>query len=151
MKLEFSIWKTNRELYLNLLNKLSIEQLNHVPKGFKNNIIWNIGHIIVAQQGLVYRLSNCPMYISKELYSKFKNGSHPDGIITKDEVGELKLLLMDLIDKTIRDYNSNIFKEFHPYQTQTGFMLSSLEQTIQFNNYHEGLHLGVVFSLMKFV
>lgn len=151
MEVVFNIWRTNRSLYLKFLERYSLEQLNHIPEGFKNNMIWNIGHIIVAQQGLIYRLSNLPMYIPMDLYDKYKNGSFPTGETTQEEVDELKDLLMSLIDKTEADFKANKFTEFHPYQTLTGFMLSSFEETIQFNNYHEGLHLGVIMSLRKLV
>ena len=151
MELEFNIWKTNREIYLKFLEKLSLDQLNKIPEGFKNNIVWNIGHIIIAQQGLVYRLSNQPMHISKELYDTYRNGSFPTGKTTQEEVNELKELLFSLIEKTKADFNAGLFTEFHPYQTQTGFGLSSLEEAITFNNYHEGLHLGVIMSLRKHV
>ncbi len=151
METVFNIWRTNRGLYLRILEKYGLEQLNHIPEGFKNNMIWNIGHIIVAQQGLVYRLSNIPMNISMDMYEMYKNGSFPTGQTSQQEVDELKHLLIDLIDKTEADYKTNVFVEFHPYQTQTGFMLSTFQEMIQFNNYHEGLHLGIVMSLRKFV
>ena len=57
MENTFKIWETNRKLYLNFLNTYNLEQLNKIPDGFSNNIIWNIGHIVVSQQALVYRLS----------------------------------------------------------------------------------------------
>ena len=57
METTFSIWKTSRSLYLKFLTSYSLEQLNKIPEGMNNNLIWNIGHIIAAQQGLVYRLS----------------------------------------------------------------------------------------------
>lgn len=149
MELAFKIWETNRHIYLKFLEKYSLDQLNYIPEGFKNNMIWNIGHAMVAQQGLIYRLSNLPMYISKELYDTYKNGSFPTGDTTQEEVEELKNLLISLVDKTKNDFNNGVFKEFHPYQTQTGFSVSSLEESIQFNNYHEGLHLGVIMSIRK--
>jgi hypothetical protein len=31
------------------------EQLNTIPEGYNNNLIWNIAHIIVVQQMLVYK------------------------------------------------------------------------------------------------
>jgi hypothetical protein len=41
------------------LSGYNLDQLNTIPEGFNNNLIWNIGHIIVSQQLLVYKLSVC--------------------------------------------------------------------------------------------
>lgn len=151
MDIAFNILNTNRQIYLKMLEKYSLDQLNTIPDGFSNNIIWNIGHIVVIQQVLIYSLSGLPMYISKDLYNTYKKGSFPTGTTTKEEVNELKDLLFSLVDKTQKDYLSNRFNIFNPYQTQTGFKLSSLDESIIFNNYHEGLHLGIVMSISEFI
>ncbi|WP_396177490.1 DinB family protein [Flavobacterium sp.] len=75
MQTTFKIWETNRKLHLAFLEKYTLEQLNKIPEGFKNNLIWNIGHIITTQQGLIYRLSGLPVMISKEFHNKYKYGS----------------------------------------------------------------------------
>jgi hypothetical protein len=61
MEAIFKAWTTSRNLYLRFFEEYSLEQLNKIPEGFSNNLIWNIGHVIVAQQSLVYRGSNQPM------------------------------------------------------------------------------------------
>ena len=53
MESAFKIWETNRKRHLNFLEDYTLEQLNKVPNGFNNNLVWNIGHIIVAQQSLI--------------------------------------------------------------------------------------------------
>src|SRR5690606_33748551 len=58
MEALFKTWKTSRALYLDYFNNYSPEQLNTTPNGFSNNLIWNIGHVIVAQQALIYKGSN---------------------------------------------------------------------------------------------
>lgn len=35
--------------------------------------------------------------------------------------------------------------------TATGFDLTTLDDALEFNNYHEGLHLGMMMSVRKFV
>jgi hypothetical protein len=35
----------------------TLEQLNKIPEGYNNNLIWNIAHVVVVQQMLVYKLS----------------------------------------------------------------------------------------------
>lgn len=72
MEATFKIWETNRNIYKAFLENYSLEQLNKIPNGFSNNLIWNLGHIIVAQQGLVYSLSGLSMNITTELLDTYK-------------------------------------------------------------------------------
>ena len=62
--------KTTRTNFLNLLNEFSLEQINQIPQGFSNNLIWNFGHLVVTQQLLCYKLSGNEMYISDEIVNK---------------------------------------------------------------------------------
>ena len=151
METTFRIWETSRKLYMNFLNKYSLEQLNVIPAGMSNNLIWNIAHVIVSQQKLVYALSGLPMHIPDSLFEKYQNGSRPDGKTTQAEVDEIKKLLSEMVEKTKADFEAGIFKEFHPYQTKTGFYLGTWKEAIEFNNYHEGIHLGIVLSIKKYI
>lgn len=151
MQNTFKIWETSRNIYLNYVEKYSLEQLNTIPEGFSNNLIWNIAHIVVSQQKLVYTLSGLPMHISQDMMEKYQNGSKPDGKATQEEVDQIKALLISTVNQTKSDFDNGIFKEFNPYQTKTGFYLGSLEEAIQFNNYHEGIHLGIMMHIKKFV
>lgn len=147
----FKTWKTSRNLFLEYFDKYSLEQLNKIPEGFSNNIIWNIGHIIVAQQALIYKSSNIQEYISGELFELYKPGTKPTKQTTADEIKELKELLISLIEKTEIDFYNNRFVTFNERMTGTGFHLSSLKDAFEFNNYHEGLHLGFMMNIRKFL
>ena len=151
METTFKIWETNRQLYLKFLNSYTLEQLNKIPDGFSNNLIWNIGHIIVSQQGLVYRLSGLPTYIEDSLVETYKNGSKPTGMTTAKEVAQLKDLLISLIEKTKLDYTDGKFTTYNEYNTATGFNLKSTNEALEFNNYHEALHLGFMMNIRKFI
>jgi len=151
MESTFKIWETNRQLYLKILNSYTLEQLNKIPDGFSNNLIWNFGHIIVSQQGLVYRLSGLPSYIEESLVETYKNGSKPTGNTTAEEVEQLKALLISLVEKTKSDYKNGKFTTYHEYNTATGFNLKSTKEALEFNNYHEALHLSFMMNIRKFI
>jgi len=151
MEATFRIWQTSRGLYQNFLDNYSLDQLNIIPAGMSNNLIWNIGHVIVSQQKLVYALSGLPMHISDSLFEKYQNGSRPDGKTTQTEVDEIKKLLSEMVEKTKSDFEAGVFKEFHPYQTKTGFHLGTWKEAMEFNNYHEGIHLGIMLQIKKFL
>lgn len=151
MEALFKIWKVNRRLLLNFFDGYTLELLNKIPEGFNNNLIWNLGHIVVVQQLLVYRGSNQPMAVSMEMVNKYKPGSKPTEPVTQEEVNQIKELMESLVAKTEEDYKNGIFTTYNEFTTSTGFHLASVQDALEFNNYHEGLHLGCLMSLRKFI
>ena len=149
----FKAWKTSRKIYLNFFDNYSLDQLNKIPGGFNNNLIWNIGHVIVAQQSIIYKGSNVPMYIPEDLLIQYRPGTKPSGPVSESEAEQLKELLIDLVSKTEADFQKGIFAavSYNERTVVTGFHLASIEDAFEFNNYHEGLHLGYMMSLKKFV
>ena len=142
---------TSRNIIAKILDIHTVEQLNKIPESFSNNLIWNIAHVVVTQQLLVYKLSGLPMMVSDEIIEKYKKGSKPEHNVTQAELDEIKSLLFSTIEKTKDDYEKGIFKNFQEYPTSTGFVLKNIEDAIAFNNFHEGLHIGILMSLRKLV
>ncbi|WP_405370400.1 MULTISPECIES: DinB family protein [unclassified Nonlabens] len=140
---------TTRKIFLSLIDQLTVDELNLIPEGFRNNIIWNIVHSITAQQGLVYGLSGLEKSVTKELADKYGNGTMPDGEVSKEQIEEYKVMLLDLIEKTKTDYESGVFKEFKEYTTGTGYKMRNVEEALSMNNIHEGIHLGYALAIRK--
>ena len=151
MESTFKILMTNRNIHLSFLEKYTLEQLNNTPQGFSNDLVWNVGHIIAVQQRLAYILAGLPMNITDEFFEKHKPGSKPTGNATQTEVDILKGLVLTLAEKTIEDYKNGVFVNCKEITTLTGFNLSSTADAFQFINYHEGLHLGLMMNIRKFV
>lgn len=151
MEETFKITRVSRQIYSNFLDKYTLEQLNKVPPGFTNNIIWNIGHIVVSQQMLVYLGSGNQPMISQEMINLYMRGTKPERDVTQQEADEIRELLFSTIAKTEEDYKAGLFTTYTERKTEFGFILSSVEDAITFNNYHEGVHLGVMMGLRKFV
>jgi hypothetical protein len=142
---------TSRKIALQFLDGYTLEQLNTIPEGFNNNLIWNIGHIIVTQQVLVYKLSGLPMLVSEEMVEKYKKGTKPGHLATQEELAEMKHLLFETINQTKVDFENKIFKNFNEYPTSTGYILESAQDAMAFNDFHEGLHIGIMMSIRKFI
>jgi hypothetical protein len=142
---------TSRNIIAKVLESHTVDQLNKIPEGFSNNLIWNIAHVVVTQQLLVYKLSGLPMMVSDEMIEKYKKGSKPEHNVTQAEVDEIKSLFFSTVEKTKEDYDNGIFKDYQEYPTSTGFVLKNVEDAIAFNNFHEGLHIGILMSLKKFI
>lgn len=144
-----TITRVNRKILEKMLDNYSLDQLNKVPEGFKNNLIWNIAHVVVTQQLLVYKLSGLPMMIDDEMVDLYRKGTKTESPVTAEEVSEIKKLLFTTLDKTEKDLSDTIFENYNDYETSTGFVLKSVQDAMNFNNYHEGIHLGYILALRK--
>ncbi|MDT0553717.1 DinB family protein [Urechidicola vernalis] len=148
---QFDILKKTRSAILRIIDPFTLEQINKVPSGHKNNIAWNIAHLMVTQQLLCYKNSGLPMYISDEIVEKFKKGTKTEGDLSKEEFEEVKRLFLELPEKLEADYNNGIFKNYNAYTTSLNVTLSNIETALAFSNFHEGIHLGVLFGLKKLI
>ena len=151
MKELLEITKTSRNMVSKLIQGFTLEQLNKVPAGFNNNLIWNVAHIIVTQQVLVYKLAGLPVMVSDELIEKYKKGTKTEHEASQEEVDEILSLLHKTIEQTAIDIDNNLFQNFNEYPTSTGFVLKSNFDSMSFNNFHEGSHIGVIMAIRKLV
>ena len=149
MKNELGITLQNRKNLLAILENTPKEDLLRIPKEFRNNIWWNIAHVVVTQQILVYKFSGVPMLVSEELAAKFMKGTVPDGAASDDEIAQITGVLVSTIERTQEDYEAGRFKDFKPYTTSAKVTLNNVQDAISFNNFHEGIHLGSIFALKK--
>lgn len=151
MNKQFDILKANRLLIIRIINDCTLEQINKTPDGFNNNIAWNIAHLVVTQQLLCYKFANIPMYVSDDLIAKYRKGTAPQNDLNEQEFEEIKTQFLMLPDKIEEDFQSNIFKTYQSYTTSVNVSLNSISDAIEFNNFHEGIHLGSILALKKLV
>lgn len=149
MEKQFEILRKTRAFLLNLINELSLEEVNKIPQGFNNNIAWNFGHIIAAQQGVCYKRSGLPMVISEELFNQYKPESRPEKEINESELEGLKSLLFSTIEKLEDDYQSGNLSAYVAWKTRYGVEINSIEDAISFLSYHDGVHTGYCMALKR--
>ncbi len=151
MKQTFEITQASRKILSQFLENYSLSQLNTIPEGFNNNLIWNIGHIVVVQQMLVYKLSGLPMMVSDAIIDKYKRGTKPEEQVTQEEYEAIKSLVLKTIDQTETDFNNNLFKNYLEFTTMTGIVLKNATDAMAFNCYHEAIHTGIMMGIKKFI
>ena len=150
MNFALKVLPKTRSFFNGIIENTSIEDLNKIPKGFNNNIIWNIGHIVVTEQLLVYKLSGLPTMVSEALIDKYKKGTKPEGIVSQSEVNDIKNLLFSTIKKTEEDYKGDVFKNYQEYTVSTtGNTLSNVDDALDFVHFHEGMHFGYVLAQLR--
>ena len=150
MQFTFDLLANLRAISQKHIENNTLEQLNKIPEGFNNNIIWNLAHIFVTTEVLAYKLSGLPMHISEELVAKYKKDSKPAGDVTQAEVDEIKNLLVSTAKLLEADYKKGVFKNYTEYTVSTtGNTLKNIDDVLQFNFVHEGMHIGYVLALSR--
>lgn len=142
--------KVIRTNFENVCDSVSAEELITIPKGFNNHILWNYGHAIATQNVLIYKMCNLPFTLPEEFIENYKKGSFP---VAVDEPKKAFYEMIALAEKAMEQLNADIrnmiFDEYEPYQTSFGIKLNSFNDALQFNNIHEGLHLGYAMAIRK--
>ncbi len=153
MKLHFDILRITRKNIIEDIKGLSLDQLNKTPEGMNNNIAWNLGHLVATQQLLVYGLSRNLFVVPKSIIVENKIGTGPEKIYSQEEIDTFCEYLLSNIDRMEKDYNEGVLNSdnFKTYTTSYNITLSSVEESIIFNNIHEGMHYGIIKMIMKLV
>ena len=138
-----------RRLAVAALESLSPETRRAIPAGFTNNVLWHAGHLMVTQQILCYKLSGLPMAVDAEELRRFAKGSSPADWDSDPDDSEILEKLALLPQKLRDDLIQGLFTTYEPYETSTGFVIASIEDAIAFNNFHEGVHLGIMRAMVK--
>jgi uncharacterized damage-inducible protein DinB len=149
----FEVIRASRNALLSLVEDLSTEQLNKIPTGFNNNLAWQMGHLVVSQQILCYKLSGNNLVIDASLVEKYRNGSKPEGLITAEEIAQIKHYMISNIDQLESDLQTDKFADYTPYTISTykNYRLEKIEDAIKFIVSHEGLHYGCSLMMKKFI
>lgn len=148
MKSTMKLFKYNRTSTLILLPKLEEELWDIQPDNWPNTIRWNAGHIYAEAEGFMHDADNNYEITHPEWLDLFLDGTRPSewegDVPTKAEIIEalreqetrLETFFADKYDNPashVRDLN--------------GTLLDTVDASLQFITWHEGIHLGVMKSL----
>jgi hypothetical protein len=145
-----SIQKVRRFL-LQQIEPLDASSLNEIPPGFNNNIAWNLGHLIAAQQGICYVRTGLKIVVEDKYFVEYKPGTKPERYIDDIEIEQIKKLLISSLEQLPIDYNNGLLSIYPAWTTRYGVEIASIEEAVQFVLFHEGLHSGVIQAMKKLV
>jgi hypothetical protein len=140
-----------RKYLIEQLKDLPIESLNRVPEGFNNNIVWNLGHLIAAQQGICYVRAGANMVVDEKYYLNYKPGTKPEQPVSENEAEQIKSLLITSLDGLEADIRNGVFEKYTLWTTRYGVDIANIDDALQFLMFHEGLHSGTIIALKRLV
>lgn len=141
----------NHKIFESFLDNYQAERLFLIPEGFGNNLFWNMAHVIAVQQLLTYDRAGVPPVLPQNFIEAYKPGTLPPSENQIALIKELRNNLYKGVQQLEKDAEAGKFNHFETYTTRTGYEIDSIEKALHFNNYHEGIHLGYLLCLKKFV
>ncbi|WP_183563196.1 DinB family protein [Mucilaginibacter sp. SP1R1] len=151
MAKSIEIIKKPRHFILDLVKDLNTEQLNHIPKGFNNNLVWNLAHLISGQQGICYTRSGLSIVVDDKYYTPFRPDTKPERFIDSEEITLIRELFLTSIDQLETDIQNKIFINYPTWLSRYGNNITSFDDAMDFLPFHEGLHCGYIMALKRAV
>lgn len=135
------------------LSDLTQEQWFKQPDGFANNIAWNVGHLITAQQFLCYHSLGVAGYAAPEMRGMYGGGTSPADWKEQPDTAELLRLFVELPQRLSADIAAGKFENYvRPEPVEGQFPPpESVAHAFVYNQHHEGLHNGTIIDLLSFV
>ncbi|MFF2912710.1 DinB family protein [Paenibacillus sp. NPDC057934] len=131
----------------------SVEGLNEetalrIPQGFRNHILWHLGHIYTLNERFAFKNIGLPMHLPDGFVELFENGTSPlttPASILLPSLEELKTFLQEQPQRIQRILEDRLQESIvPPYTTSGGMKLGSVEEFLSLNLYHEGQHLTAI-------
>ena len=147
----FDIMQKTKINFLQLLDGLTIEQLNKIPVGFTNNLIWNFAHLLATQQVIFYGLSGLTPYVEEQFIKDYRRYSKPETFVDAEAFEKIKQNFEKAQQTFFEDYKKGAFNNFKQYNTTFGVQLDNIDDGIRFSVLHDGLHYGYAMALKHLV
>ncbi len=149
MKSELKLLQTSINNVVSIIEGLSTKQLNEIPQGFTNNLIWNVAHLTVTQKLLIYGLSGNELNLESDFVDNYRKGTKPESEVSESDCKVIITQFKNQFNGLQVDLDNGIFKTYKDYPTSYNFTITSLEDAICFNNLHYGLHVSTILKLKK--
>lgn len=146
-----SLIEKSRERMLQLVKGLTTEQILRIPHGFHNNLLWNLGHVLVTQQLLCYERCGLPLSIPDYLPPLFRKGTHPGEWKGTMDAEDIEAWLVETVKSLRVDLHNNAFHTYNLYETSAGIKLTCISDALSFVAWHESQHLGFMKGMSKLV
>lgn len=130
---------------------MSEEETRTVPRGFNNNVLWNLGHILLVHEKFSLGLTNEKMELPKHLAEYFTTGTKPENWVTNipslDVILQLLSKQIDRIEQTLEHRLESSLEQ--PYITSAGLELLTVKECLSFCLYHEGMHYATIKAIKQ--
>jgi hypothetical protein len=140
--------EANRQELMTMISSLTEEEMNLIPKGHANNIIWNLGHMLLVSESILYKNLPVQRPVHRFDLSQFARNTSPHDFIVKNEfllIGKAFMETASIFREIINLGNGN---ESIPVQNMQDIIT---EERLQFLLFHDSIHYKTINTQIKLV
>lgn len=139
--------ETYRKDLLEAVEDVSEEEAELIPKGFRNNIRWNLGHTYLDQYLWIIAVTREKDETMEKFNQWFGFGTTPADFTEETPTfQELKGLLENQINEIKKRYSHRL-EEAHPPTSMEHY--TTIEQVLVRTAFHEGMHVQAINDIKK--
>lgn len=136
----------HRNRLLKLVEECSINKRSIVPEHFNNNLHWQIGHVLVMTEQLIFGLINQTSALPVHYNKFFGSGTRPTD--WQADAPDWDLLIIQLKEQLDRIQEQ--FQNKLGIQVKENFLNAEVtEEVIISSVLHEVSHIGIVSTMVK--
>ncbi|MHA6250460.1 DinB family protein [Oceanobacillus sp. CAU 1775] len=148
----FKQMKFIRNRTIAMLDATSEELATEIPQGFRNNLLWNFGHIVVIQEHIISGYLGNEVTLPVGYNELFNRGTSPNDWGNKEvpTLSEIKDELEKQYDRMVKICTGKIEMEGkNPIKFGEEFHFNTLGEGISFANFHEAVHQGSINGIKR--
>lgn len=142
------LFKYSRTSTLIILSKLDETYWDIQPKNWPNNIRWLAGHVYAEAEGFMHDADHGYEITRPEWDALFLDGTRPsewEGDVPSKE--EILDALKEQAERIETFFEGKYSEPADHVRDLNGMLLDTVDSSLQFITWHEGIHLGDIKSL----
>lgn len=142
------LFKYSRTSTLILLSKIDENKWDVQPQGYSNTVKWNAGHVYVTAEDYLADADAAYSIVNPEWFDLFLDGTRPSewtGYVPSKE--EIIDALKEQEIRLVNHFKNKLDDQASVVRDINGTPLDTVDASLQFVTWHEGIHLGVTKSL----
>lgn len=145
-----NMFKYSRTSTLILLNKIDEEKWDVQPEGFPNTVRWNAGHVYSTAEDFLHDADKNYKITLPEWNDLFLDGTRPsEWPADVPSMTEIIAALEEQRDRIYNYFSGKLQQEASITRDVNGLMLDTVQASLEFVTWHEGIHLGFTNGLSK--
>ncbi|WP_144549582.1 DinB family protein [Bacillus sp. X1(2014)] len=147
-KMLFDQFEFARNVTLKVVQGITEENADIIPSGYSNSLRWQLGHIYVSVEGIVFHFANETPNLPEGYMELFNTGTNPtDWKTIPPTIEEILPLLSEQVKRVKETFSGRLDEKIAQPLPIGPLKLETIGELLSFASFHESEHIGIIKSL----